>query len=206
MNFYSSYLDLLKKLPPSIKKNIWNRLISRLHNPLTEEQASSIDPDIEILLISEIDKYEKKKSRYRINSKVNVCSRDTGFLPKTHKNSIVNSSPIQNTEISQTNICSDTSSTIEEEINIRVKEATNLMHQEFVESTRKQLESIKLQSDIRCEQVKQDMANRSRDLFDSTLKKYIRDGSIYTLIHDLKVMDGKNYSSLWLQSDSKADL
>ena len=62
MNFHKQYSDLLKKLPPSIKKNIWNRLISRLHNPLTKEQASSIYSDIETLLISEIDKYEKKKN------------------------------------------------------------------------------------------------------------------------------------------------
>ena len=62
MNFHKDYSELLKKLPPSIKKNIWNRLIFRLHNPLTKEQASDIHPDIEALLTSEIDKYEKKKN------------------------------------------------------------------------------------------------------------------------------------------------
>ena len=81
MNFHSSYSELLKKLPLFIKKNIWNRLISRLRNPLTEEQASSINPNIETLLISEINKYEKKKNRQRIS-----------------KTSIDNSS-IQNSEI-----------------------------------------------------------------------------------------------------------
>ena len=35
--FHESYTHILKKLPPFIKRNIWNRLISRLHNPLTEE-------------------------------------------------------------------------------------------------------------------------------------------------------------------------
>ena len=62
MNFHEHYSNLLKKLPPSIKNNIWNRLISRLHNPLTEEQASNIHPNIETLIISEIDKYTKKKN------------------------------------------------------------------------------------------------------------------------------------------------
>ena len=65
MNFHEYYLELLKKLPPSIKKNIWNRLTSRVHNPLSEEQASSIYSDIESLLISEIDKYAKKKNLQR---------------------------------------------------------------------------------------------------------------------------------------------
>ncbi|RHZ76089.1 hypothetical protein Glove_205g41 [Diversispora epigaea] len=65
MNFHEHYSELLKKLPPSIKKNIWNRLTSRVHNPLSEEQASSILPDIEILLINEIDKYTKKKNLQR---------------------------------------------------------------------------------------------------------------------------------------------
>ena len=60
-NFHEHYSELLKKLPLSIKKNIWNCLISRLHNPLSEEQASSIHPDIEVLLISKVNKYEKKK-------------------------------------------------------------------------------------------------------------------------------------------------
>src|SRR5438128_575501 len=157
MNFHEHYSELLKKLPPSIKKNIWNRLISRLRNPLTEEQASSIHPDIETLLISEIDKYEKKKNRQRCNP-----------------------SPLQVINS-------------EEEINTRVKEATDILHQKFIESTREQLESIKQQSDARCEQVKLDMANWGTNLFDSSLKKYIRDGTIYNLIHELEEDDGKLY-------------
>ena len=165
MNFHEHYSELLKKLPPSIKKNIWKRLISRVHNPLTEEQASSINPDIETLLISEIDKYEKKKNRYRINS-----------------------SPIQNTEISQTDN--------EEEINARVKEATDKMHQRFIETTQETLNSIKQQKDAECKKIKLDMAIRGKDLFESTLKKFIRDGTIYYLIHDLENEDGRTYPDI----------
>ena len=62
MNFHEHYSDLLKKLPPSIKKNIWNQLISRFYNLLIEEQVNNIHPDIETLLINEIDKYKKKKN------------------------------------------------------------------------------------------------------------------------------------------------
>ena|SRR6185312_3058042 len=159
MNFHEHYSEFLKKIPPSIKKNIWNRLISRLRNPLTEEQASGIHLDIETLLISEIDKYEKKKNRQRCNPPLQV----------------INS---------------------EEEINARVKEATDNLRQEFIESTREQLKSIKQQSDARCEKVKLDMANWGTNLFESTLKKYIRDGTIYYLIHQLEEKDGKLYPDI----------
>ncbi|CAJ0832491.1 15097_t:CDS:2 [Entrophospora sp. SA101] len=111
MNFHEYYSELLKKLPPSIKKNIWNRLTSRVHNPLTEEQASSINPDIETLLII-------------------------------------------------TDMCPGTSSTVEEEINARVKEATDKMHQRFIETTQETLNSIKQQKDAECKKIKLDMANR----------------------------------------------
>lgn len=160
MNFHEHYSELLKKLPPSIKKNIWNRLISRLRNPLTEEQASSIHPDVETLLMSEIDKYEKKKNRQRCNP-----------------------SPLQVINS-------------EEEINARVKEATDNLRQEFTKSTQETLKSIKQQKDIECKQIKLDMANKSKDLFESTLKKYIRDGTIYDLIHQLEEKDGKLYPDI----------
>ena len=160
MNFHEHYSELLKKLPPSIKKNIWNRLISRLRNPLTEGQASSIHPDVETLLISEIGKYEKKKNRKRCN-------------PSTLQ--VINS---------------------EEETNARVKEATDNLRQEFTKSTQETLKSIKQQKDIECKQIKLDMANKSKDLFESTLKKYIRDGTIYYLIHQLEEKDGKLYPDI----------
>ncbi|RHZ63738.1 hypothetical protein Glove_328g71 [Diversispora epigaea] len=47
-----------------------NRITSRVHNPLSEEQASSIHSDIETLLISEIDKYAKKKNRQRCTKSI----------------------------------------------------------------------------------------------------------------------------------------
>jgi hypothetical protein len=70
------------------------------------------------------------------------------------------------------------------------------MRQKFVETTQETLKSIKQQSDTRCEQVKLDMANRSKDLFELTLKKYIREGIIYKLIHELEEKDGKSYSNI----------
>jgi hypothetical protein len=169
MNFHESYSELLKKLPPSLKKNIWNRLISRVRNPLTEKQASSINPDIESLLISEIDKYKKKKNRKRITS------------------SHIQSSEIPNIQITNS----------EEEINAQVKEATNIMHQKFIETTQETLNSIKQQKDAECKQIKLDMGIKGKNLFESTLKKYIRDGTIYYLIHELEEEDGRTYPDIF---------
>ena len=93
-------------------------------------------------------------------------------------------------------MCPGTNSAVEEEINTRVKEATDILHQRFIESTHETLKSIKQQKDIECQQIKLDMANKSKNLFESTLKKYIRDGTIYYLIHQLEEKDGKLYPNI----------
>ena len=61
--FNLHYSNLLNQSPPSIKNDIWKRLTTRMHNPLTEEQARDIHPDVEALLIREVDSYAKKKGR-----------------------------------------------------------------------------------------------------------------------------------------------
>src|SRR5688572_3545500 len=63
--FNPYYSKFLSQLPQSIKNDIWKRITTHLHNPLTEEQASSIHSDIEALLIREVDLYIKKKERQR---------------------------------------------------------------------------------------------------------------------------------------------
>ena len=189
MNFHEHYSELLKKLPPSIKKNLWNRVTSRIYNPLTEEQASSIHSDIESLLISEIDKYAKKKNRQR-------CKPFP--IPNPTNSSFIQSNT-QSIEIPlQTNILphdEDNSKIVnsEEEINTRVKEATKAIHQKFIESTQETLNSIKQQKEVECNQIRLDMAHKSTNLFELTLKKYIRDGTIYNLIHLLEEEDGTLY-------------
>jgi hypothetical protein len=67
--YYEKFLD---QLPPSIKNDIWKRLTTRLHNPLTEEQACGIHPDVEALLIREVDSYAKKKGRQRLKVLTNA--------------------------------------------------------------------------------------------------------------------------------------
>ena len=84
----------------------------------------------------------------------------------------------------------------EEEINARVKETTDNLRYEFTKSTQETLKSIKRQKDIECNQIKMDMANWNTKLFKHTLKKYIRDGTIYYLIHELEDKDGKLYPDI----------
>ena len=81
----------------------------------------------------------------------------------------------------------------EEEVNDRIKEATDNLRQEFIKSTEETLKSIKQQKEIECNQIKIDMKNNARNLFEFTLKKYIRDGTIYSLIHELEEKDGRLY-------------
>ena len=175
MAFHESYSNLLTQLPPSLIKAGWIRLTTRKKNPLSENEASSINPIIESFLKHEINRYQKNRKR---------CKKQSfEFLTQP--------SPLQAIDM-----CPGTSSAVEEEINTRVKEATDILHQRFIESTREQLESIKQQSDARCEQVKLDMTNWGTKLFESSLKKYIRDGTIYYLIHHLEEKDGKLYPDI----------
>jgi hypothetical protein len=188
MAFHDSYSNLLSQLPPSLIKAGWIRLTTRKRNPLSESEASSISPIIVAFLKHEVDRYQRKK-KYRYDPTHHIQSENTSVSLEI---------PIQNSEIPiQPNIQLINS---EDEINTRVKEATDAMHQKFVETTQETLKSIKQQSDTRCEQVKLDMANRSKDLFKSTLKKYIREGTIYNLIHELEEKDGKSYSDMTMKN------
>ncbi|RIB09624.1 hypothetical protein C2G38_2208382 [Gigaspora rosea] len=47
----------------------------------------------------------------------------------------------------------------EEEVNAKIKEATDNLCQEFIKSTKETLKTIKQQKDIECNQIKIDMAN-----------------------------------------------
>src|SRR5436190_10496490 len=72
-HFNEHYKSLLDQLPPSIKKDAWLRLTTRKNNPLSEEQARRIRPDIEELLTREVNRYYyKKKDRQKINIEANV--------------------------------------------------------------------------------------------------------------------------------------
>src|SRR3954466_16381093 len=70
--FNEHYKSLLDQLPPSMKKDAWLRLTTRKNNPLSEEQARGIRPDIEELLTSNVNRYYKSKNRQKIRIEANV--------------------------------------------------------------------------------------------------------------------------------------
>src|SRR5215212_3690113 len=71
-HFNEHYKSLLDQLPPSMKKDAWLRLTTRKINPLSEEQARGIRPDIEELLTSNVNRYYKSKNRQKIRIEANV--------------------------------------------------------------------------------------------------------------------------------------
>src|SRR3990170_2159636 len=71
-HFNEHYNSLLDQLPQSLKREAWLRLTTRKNNPLSEEQARGIRPDIEELLTREVNRYYKKKDRQKIKIEANV--------------------------------------------------------------------------------------------------------------------------------------
>src|SRR5215216_3083087 len=72
--FNDHYKSLLDQLPQSIKKEVWLRLTTRKNNPLSEEQARGIRPDIEELLTSNVNRYYKSKYRQKIKIEANTST------------------------------------------------------------------------------------------------------------------------------------
>src|SRR3954463_3155559 len=70
--FNEYYKSLLDQLPQSLKKDAWLRLTTRKNNPLSEEQARGIRPDIEELLTSNVNRYYKSKNRQKIKIEANL--------------------------------------------------------------------------------------------------------------------------------------
>src|SRR3954453_795684 len=70
--FNEHYKSLLDQLPPSMKKDAWLRLTTRKNNPLSEEQARGICPDIEELLTSNVNRYYKSKNCQKIKIEANL--------------------------------------------------------------------------------------------------------------------------------------
>jgi hypothetical protein len=65
MAFNQAYSELLAKLLASIINEAWIRLTSRKCNPLSEKEASKINPIIESFLIHEAIRYQKRLMRQK---------------------------------------------------------------------------------------------------------------------------------------------
>lgn len=81
-HFNDHYKDLLEQLPPSIKKEVWIRLTTRRYNPLSEETARGIHPDIESMLTKEVNRYFKKKDRLRLKVDASASPDGTAALSR----------------------------------------------------------------------------------------------------------------------------
>src|ERR1044071_10443163 len=79
-HFNDHYKSLLDQLPPSMKKDVWLRLINRKNKPLSEEQVRGIHPDIEELLTKEVNRYYNKKNRQKIKIEANVILERSSTL------------------------------------------------------------------------------------------------------------------------------
>jgi hypothetical protein len=60
MIFNQAYSELLAKLPTSLINEAWIRLTSRKRNPLSEKEASEINPIVESFLKHEAIRYQKR--------------------------------------------------------------------------------------------------------------------------------------------------
>lgn len=176
MSFHKDYSDLINQLPPSLVQESWRRLTTRKRNPLSIEEVQSINPIVEAFLKHEVELYNQKKQRKR-------CT------PIISRNAIAPSHEVA--------VSDNKSNYNEDEFNHRLNQAIDEMHQKFTKSTHDILLSIKEQKEKEIEQIRNetilDMAKKSKELFVCTLKKYIHDGTIYSLIHELEDMDGKSY-------------
>src|SRR5271154_6739317 len=65
-----------------MKKDVWLRLTIRKNNPLSEEQAGGIRPDIEELLIREVNRYYKKKDHQKLKINANILSDGSNTLSR----------------------------------------------------------------------------------------------------------------------------
>ena len=65
-----------------MKKDVWLWLTIRKNNPLSEDQARGIRPDIEELLIRKVNRYYKKKDRQKLKINANVTPEGSNTLSR----------------------------------------------------------------------------------------------------------------------------
>src|SRR5947207_6397930 len=81
MAFNQAYSELLAKLPASLINEAWIRLISRKHNPLSEKEASEINPIVESFLKHEAIRYQRRLMRQRRTQSWPECPTSFKKIP-----------------------------------------------------------------------------------------------------------------------------
>jgi hypothetical protein len=79
MTFNQAYSELLAKLPTSLINEAWIRLTSRKRNPLSEKEASEINPIVESFLKHEAIRYQKRLMRQRRTQSWPECPTSLSF-------------------------------------------------------------------------------------------------------------------------------
>ena len=137
MKFNKAYSDLIRQLPPSIAHESWMRLISRKRNPMTEDEASTINPIVESFLRHEVNRYQKKL-KYQRRSWPLLENLQTMYNSeasvKTHINMVdqeIQTSDTNGCKYDQTHNCPCFA--CEEEINRRVKREVDILFQRLLE-------------------------------------------------------------------------
>jgi len=78
LSFNRAYSDLLAILPDSVIQEGWARLTTRKRKPLTETEASGINPIVESFLKHEAQRYQNKLMRQRqIKGCPTLCEHGT---------------------------------------------------------------------------------------------------------------------------------
>jgi hypothetical protein len=81
MTFNQIYSELLAKLPASLINEAWLRLTSRKRNPLSEKEASEINPIVESFLKHEAIRYQKRLMRQRRTQSWPECPTSFKKIP-----------------------------------------------------------------------------------------------------------------------------
>ena len=81
MAFNQAYSDLLEKLPASLINEAWIRLTSRKRDPLSEKEASEINPIVESFLKHEAIRYQKRLMRQRRTQSWPECPTSFKKIP-----------------------------------------------------------------------------------------------------------------------------
>ena len=147
MAFNQAYSDLLEKLPASLINEAWIRLTSQKCNPLSEKEASEINPIVESFLKHEAIRYQKRLMRQRRTQSWPECPTSLSF--KKIPYICVTNSDAQTDNIT----CNH-----EEENNRRVMNELKVLHQHLLNYNKRTFE--KFMQDIEREYRERISANK----------------------------------------------
>src|SRR6266516_3446857 len=122
MTFNQVYSELLAKLPTSLINKAWIRLTSRKRNPLSEKEASEINPIVESFLKHEAIRYQKRLMRQRRTQSWPECPTSSSFKKIPYI-------CVTNSDAQTDNITCDH----EEENNRRVMNELKVIHQHLLD-------------------------------------------------------------------------